>query len=153
MIFVLNYLLGLGFAYTVYYHIFFIMGVWLILYLLFQSHMIDVFLITSASLVLIALSSVCLFIAQPLITLIFGEFNYYGFDNYWAGLALNRILIFTTLYIIRDKISYFYTLYRNNWNRTDGAKIKSITVRNISCVALNIMIYLLYVSIVCIALE
>ena len=131
MIFALNAALGFAFTYTIYYHLFFIIGAWCILFLLFNSHIIDVFLITSASLFLAVVGYLC----------------FYGINNYLVAYIVNRLLLVLFFIILHKKLSFFYTVYKNSWNRTDGAKVKSITVRNISCLVFNLSLVMLYLAI------
>lgn len=131
MIFALNLGLSYLFAFTVYYHALFITGIYAILYLLYHSHIIDIFLITTASLILTVIGYLC----------------FYGISNYAMAAIGNRILLFLFLIIVHKKLNSFYTVYKNHWNRSDDTRIKSITARNISCIVLNLLIYFLLLSI------
>jgi len=66
-------------------------------------------------------------------------------SNYYILLIINRILLLIP-FIFNKKILKFYKKYCEFWNRNDKAKrpIKSITLRNISLVILNIFIYINY---------
>lgn len=131
MIFTLDVITGWLFAFTIYYHLTFVIGTYIALYLLYRSQIIDMFLITSASLVLA----------------VFGYLCFYGISNYEVAFVANRISILLFLFIIHGKLNAFYSEYKKIWNRTENAKIKSITVRNVSCVAFNILIFILSLSI------
>ena len=57
-------------------------------------------------------------------------------------LYLNRLtLIFIML--LSNKLRMLYKKYIKYWNRKDGNKIKSITVRNISIITMNTLLYII----------
>lgn len=57
-------------------------------------------------------------------------------------LYLNRLtLIFIML--LSNKLRVLYKKYIKYWNRKDGNKIKSITVRNISIITMNTLLYII----------
>ena len=68
-----------------------------------------------------------------------------NFSNYYILLVVSRLLLLIP-FIFNKKILKFYKNYCKFWNRNDVAKkpIKSITLRNISLVILNIFIYINY---------
>ena len=66
-------------------------------------------------------------------------------NNYVLSFVIYRILLFLPL-LFKDRIIEYYKIYTKLWNRHNiPNKIKSITLRNISLVALNIMIILMYI--------
>ena len=66
-------------------------------------------------------------------------------NNYVLSFVIYRILLFLPL-LFKDRIIEYYKIYTKLWNRHSiPNKIKSITLRNISLVALNIMIILMYI--------
>jgi len=101
--------------------------IYFILWLLYRSHIIDVFLI-SVSFFYIAIIGISCF---------------YLIDNYLIALVINRILLFLPIIVFRKYLNNWYNLYKSLWNRKDGNKIKSITLRNCSVVMLNILMLLL----------
>lgn len=112
------------FAFTLWYHFLMIFGMYGVLYLLYRYPVIDVFLLASASIILSLLSAVCLFMVP----------------NYIVGFALNRTFLAGFLLIFQPVIKSSYDTYINNWDITSGAKIKSLTLRNISLISLNIFL-------------
>jgi len=74
-----------------------------------------------------------------------------GFSDYVSyliALILNRALIFVILFMLRRPLRKLTKAYYNVWDRKDGSRIKSITVRNISVIILNVTIiaFLLFFS-------
>ena len=62
---------------------------------------------------------------------------------YWTMFAIDRILLFIP-FIFKNKFNILYKKYCSLWNRNYEKKqpIKSITLRNISLISLNIFIFL-----------
>lgn len=105
------------------FYIAYIVYSYLIVKWLYKAHIIDFFVIS---------------LSYAYMTLIsFGCFKL--INDYWVAFAINRILLFTPL-LFRSKIRLFYEKYKSLWNINKNAKIKSITVRNISLVFINILI-------------
>lgn len=117
------------------FYIVYMVYVYLILKWLYKSQIIDFFII-----------SICLgymTIMELLLYLLIGK--YYAIYYIVARLCLFGIFIF------RKKIRKLYEIYINHWNRSDGKKIKSITLRNISIFILNILIVIFNIcAIICI---
>jgi hypothetical protein len=67
-------------------------------------------------------------------------------DNYYLAFAIDRILLFVP-FIFKKYLRLAYLKYLSLWNRNDKEerKIKSITLRNISLIFINLLIVLLYV--------
>ena len=127
LIFAANLVLSAVFAFSVWYHASFIVLKWLILRALFGSHIKDVFLISLSWITLFVLSVFC----------------YFLIPDYWVAAAINRILIITFVFAFKDHLQRLYIAYKNAWNVNENPKIKSITLRNISCVSLNALLVLL----------
>ena len=70
-------------------------------------------------------------------------------SNYYLILILNRITLLLP-FIMKNKFNILYNKYKSLWNRNDKIKrpIKSITLRNISLICLNIFIFLLNLAII-----
>lgn len=64
------------------------------------------------------------------------------FDYNMVAFYVNRaMLVFICCFY--KKFAELYKIYINNWNRKDGNKIKAITVRNISILAMNLTLYII----------
>lgn len=61
---------------------------------------------------------------------------------YNLGLIINKVVLFM-IFIFSNKLNKVYINYLKNWNRHNGGKIKSITLRNISLFSTNIMLIIL----------
>lgn len=64
------------------------------------------------------------------------------FEYNYISYILNRIILFV-LMLISSKFNNFYKFYCYNWNRHKDNKIKSITVRNITIISCNLMLYII----------
>lgn len=97
-----------------------------------KAQITDIFLFAAASIVLIALS---------IFTYMTSKMTY---DNYFISLVINRILLFTFLYLGRNKIRDLYKKFYSHWNRHNNPKaIKSLTLRNISVIIFNLMFWVI----------
>ena len=67
--------------------------------------------------------------------------NIYNIDGFICYIGL-RIMMFLPLILFKNKFNKIYKKYCSLWNRNDNEKrpIKSITLRNISLIVLNIFI-------------
>lgn len=108
------------------FYIAYIIYSYLIIKLLYKSHIIDLFVVSVGYVYLTLISFVCFKL----------------FNNYWLAFTINRIMLFFPL-IFKTKIRLFYEKYKSLWNINKGAKIKSITIRNISLVIINLLILIL----------
>lgn len=64
------------------------------------------------------------------------------FEYSMIAFYINRaVLIFICCF--HKKFAELYQMYIKNWNRKDGNKIKAITVRNISIIAMNLTLYII----------
>ena len=59
--------------------------------------------------------------------------------NYVVYYIIARIVLYF-IFLFKNKLNVFYNFYKSCWNRKDNLKIKSITLRNISLVFLNLLI-------------
>ena len=111
----------------------YIIHIYLMLKLLYKSKIQDIFIIITSYVYLI-LSGVIgsLFI---------------GITDYAVGLVINKVVLFT-VFIFSNKLNKVYKQYLMNWNVKPNSKIKSITLRNISLVTMNIMLVILDVCLV-----
>lgn len=102
-----------------------------------KAQITDIFLFAVASIILILIGMICV------------AFRYLLNTNYISVLILNRILLFVFLFLIKNKINYFYKKYYNHWNRKEKGsvvKIRSLTLRNISLIVFNLMFYIINIG-------
>lgn len=124
---ILNYIgTGVLSTYSIYSYVLFIILQYAILKLLYKEKIewIDAFLITISHIYLFIIAISC----------------YKIFGNYKIALLVNRLLLILP-FIFRNKLNHFYEEYKKLWNRNSNNKIKSITLRNISLIFLNIFIF------------
>lgn len=126
--------------YELLFYVLFIFILYFILKILYkdETQIIDIFVITYFSFYLTLLS--------------FLIYIYYGISNnintYYLLYFINRILLFV-IFIFRHKFNKLYINYKKYWNRNDNIKrpIKSITLRNVSLISLNSIIFI--INIIC----
>ena len=109
--------------YQLLFYLGYIVYTYLILKLLYKSHIVNLFLFVICFLYY----AICSYISFIIV------------DNYWVAYILDRILLFLPIIFINN-VNGFYKKYTKLWNRNDKAKIKSITLRNISLMFLYLMI-------------
>lgn len=100
-----------------------------------KTQIIDIFIISASYGLLSLISYLCSNIYKN------------NYSLYWIAYCVNNIILFSTLIPIK----WYRKLYRQYiklWNRKEGNKIKSITVRNTSLILLNIFIVILDVFII-----
>ena len=75
--------------------------------------------------------------------------------NIYITCIISKIIIFSLLFLFKNKLFTFYKVYYKHWNRNDKEKrkIKSLTVRNISVIAFNITFYLTNIIIIYVKLK
>jgi hypothetical protein len=99
-----------------------------------KVQIIDIFLIATAYGYLSIISYICSFIIKD------------NMDLYWIAYVINNILLFGILFLLKW-IFKAYKLYIHLWNRKPGNKVRSISIRNVSLILLNIFILILDVFI------
>ena len=103
-----------------------------IIKVLYDAKITDVFLIVVLELYLMIASAMCFILI----------------NNYMIAYLVNRIIIFLPL-IFKKQLVKLYLNYNQLWNRHNHPnKIKSLTLRNISVVLLNFLILLSYVLLI-----
>lgn len=126
-----EYLLLTNFIlYNVLFQFLYIFLSYIILKILYRekAQITDIFLMGVASIILIAFSAFTYFTAL------------FTYKDYFISLIINRILIFSFIFIFRNKINVLYKSFYKLWNRHDNPKqIKSLTLRNISVIVFNLM--------------
>lgn len=105
--------------------------IYIILKILYRNgtQIIDIFIISLSYLYLIIIS---------IIPILFLRDN---LSNYYFLYIIDRVLLFLP-FLSRNKFNILYKKYCSLWNRNDNIKkpIKSITLRNISLILLNLII-------------
>lgn len=112
--------------YQLIFYIAYIIYSYLVVKKLYKTHIIDLFMISIAYSYLTLISFLCIKII----------------GNYWVALVINRVVLFLPL-IFKNQIKIAYQKYKNIWNINKNSKIKSITIRNISLLIVNVLIILL----------
>lgn len=115
--------------YKLLFYIFYIIYSFLVIKLLTKTHIIDLFVNSIAYIIMTLLSYCC----------------YYFISNYWIAFGINRIILLLLPLILGDSIRRFYCFYQRLWDIKKEAKIKSITVRNISLFFINLLILVMNV--------
>lgn len=97
-----------------------------------KTQIIDIFVFSISTIYLSFLGLLC------------SKFVNNNYIMYYIMLILNRILLFVP-FIFKNKFNFLYKKYCGLWNRNDNIKrpIKSITLRNISLITLNIFIFIM----------
>ena len=91
-----------------------------------KTQILDIFMIYYFEMILNFTSLICMRI-----------FNYTMLAFY-----INRIVL-AFICALHKNFAKLYRTYIENWNRKDGNKIKAITVRNISILAMNLTLYII----------
>lgn len=112
-------------TYNLYLYLLYIVFIYFSLKIIYKSKINDFFLILFIDTYFILISILC----------------YFLIPNYAIALIINKILLFLPL-LFKEKLIYLYKFYNKMWNRNREVEqpIKSLTLRNISIVVLNIMI-------------
>lgn len=123
--------------YNIVYYTLFIVLIYFSIYLLYRdkSNITDTFLIGFLLL--------CMFVTSVIAYSFMGD----NLENYYICLLLNKILLIIP-FIFMKKIRTIYNKYNEYWNRNDNEKrpIKSISVRNISLILLNVLMFFIYLA-------
>jgi len=132
LIFAANLLLSAFFAFNIAYHLLFILVMQAILTILYKARLYDLMLISCAGFVATLLSIVLNL----------------GIQTLWIEMAINRILLIAVPLLIRRKLHIWHGAYAGMWDRKPGARIKSVTIRWICCMALCSSILVAYFVII-----
>lgn len=101
-----------------------------------KAQVTDIFLFAFASILVVIISIISYAIIN------------FTIKDYYIALIFNRILIFLFLYLYRNSIKSKYKEFCSLWNRHNNPKkIRSLTLRNISIIAFNLMFWLLNIGI------
>ena len=119
--------------YKTLYYVAFIFLTYLVLKLLYKNkaQITDIFLVCLAYMYLALNAFVLQFLLKE------------DMSNYYFITIINRITLFLP-FIFKNKFNMLYDKYKSLWNRNDKIKrpIKSITLRNISIICLNVFIFI-----------
>lgn len=123
---------ALIYNYKTLYYIGFIVSIYIILKILYKekTQIIDIFIISIPMSFIFVISFICyLFVKNDL-------------SNYYLLYIIDRIVLYSTL-IFKNKLNLAYKKYCKLWNRNDKMKrpLKSITLRNISLMSINFIIF------------
>lgn len=123
--------------YNVIYYILLIALVYIILKILYKNktQIIDIFVFSLSTIYLTLLACISLMLFTD------------DLSNYYILYFIARILLFVP-FIFKNKFNVLYKKYCKLWNRNDKEKrpIKSITLRNISLIVINVTIFILNVA-------
>lgn len=73
-------------------------------------------------------------------------FILFRFVGYIPTLIISRIILFICFYLLRNKIYNLYKFLTKSWNRkTNKTKIKSLTVRNICIISMNLIFLIIFI--------
>ena len=108
-----------------------IIFIFLVCKLLYKDNIeiLDIFLITFSIFVVSLVSALSLSI--------------FGFDKIEALIFSRLVLLFVIDLLMLFDFYKLYALYVSLWNRRDDGNIKSITIRNISVIMLNVTMFLI----------
>lgn len=120
--------------YQIIYYIIFVALIYIILKILYkeETQLVDIFVVSISTIYLTGISYLCFcFLKKDL-------------SNYYVLLIIDRVLLIIP-FIFKKYFNTCYEQYKKLWNRNDNEKrlIKSITLRNISLITVNIGIFLL----------
>lgn len=137
LIFIICAVCTLIVQYNLYLYLLIIVGLYFATKLLYKkkTQIIDIFIISFSFCVMMFISYIC---SRPCKS---------NIDLYWICYIINNIILFISL-LPRKFYKKIYKAYCNNWNRKEGNKIKSITLRNISLISLNILILIIDVFLI-----
>ena len=123
--------------YKIFYYVLFIALIYWIMKIVYKekTQIIDVFVISLAMIYVCLLSM----LSYPLVN--------NNYINYYILYLIDRILLFIP-FIFKSKLNKIYLIYCKLWNRNDEEirPIKSITLRNISLIVINIFIFILNIA-------
>ena len=112
--------------------------VFVILKLLYKekSQITDIFTFTISSIILILMDIPLYFIISKITS------------NFIIYVLIDRIIVFTLLFLNKNKLPKIQNIYKKLWNRNDGKKkkIKSVTFRSLNIVLFNLSFYILNIA-------
>lgn len=131
----LEYLLLKHFIkYDVWFQISYTFMTFLILKLLYKekANILDIFVFALSSIIMIAISVISYMLVL------------YTCKIFIVSVILNRVLLFGTFILYKDKLNKLYLKFAGLWNRHNKPnKIRSLTLRNITIIIFNLMFYII----------
>lgn len=133
---ILEYILLIQiFPFNVWFQVLYTFISYLILKVLYKqkAQVIDIFTFSIASVVLIVTSAIMYLIA------------FYSYRNMQICLILHKVILFTFLLLLKNKLYSIQKLYKKIWNRklNKTYKIKTTTFRALNVVVFNIMFFVI----------
>lgn len=143
---ILEYVLFKHFIkFNVYFQILYTFMTYIILKMLYKekSQITDIFTFTIASLFIILTSMMMYFIA------------FFTYKNIVICTIAHKILIFTLLFIFKDRLYCIQELYKKLWNRDikHKYKMKTTTFRTLNIVIFNVMFYVINIGMLFILMQ
>lgn len=133
LLMVVEYLLIMrAFPYSWIFHILYLITTFLTLKILYKekSQITDIFILIISYAVMIISSILCFIISGGHVIL---------------ANVIHKVLIFTLLFLFRNRLYNVQNLYKKYWNRNDkiSKRVKSVTFRSLNIVTFNILFYAL----------
>ena len=137
LLFILCILLNIIIRYNIYLYLAFIPLYYFTLKLLYKkkAQIIDIFIISLSFAIMSIISYVCSLIYKN------------NYNLYWIAYIINNVLLFSVLIFNKIYVK-LYRKYIQYWNRRPENKIRSISIRNISLILLNVFILILDIIII-----
>ena len=129
ILFILCILLNMIIRYNIYLYLLFIPLYYIALKLLYKkkTQIIDIFIIALSFTIMMLISSIC------------SRLCLININLYWIAYIINNVSLFATL-LLKKWLVKFYKFYCKNWNRKEGNRVRSISLRNVSLISLNVAI-------------
>ena len=113
-------------------HVFYTLLVFITLKIIYRdkAQITDVFTFGISSIVLIGVSAISFVLCMP---------------NTLLVIIMSRIILFTIVFLLRNKLMKIQELYKKLWNRNNNGKtkMKSTTFRSLNVVIFNFMFYII----------
>lgn len=108
-----------------------------------KAQITDIFTFTIASILLILISAVPYFII------------WFTVNNFAIYVIVSRVLLFSTLFVLRKHLYKIQLVYKKYWNRNDKVKkvMKSATFRAVNVVVFNLIFYIIHLGMIFIKLQ
>lgn len=123
------------FPYNIWFQVLYTFISFLILKMIYKekSQVIDIFIFSIASIIMMTISASIYFIA------------YFTYKNIFICVTLQKILLFAFIFTFKDRLYNIQKLYKKIWNRKFDKtyKIKTTTFRAINVVVFNFMFFVI----------
>lgn len=133
IVMILEYLLAMNISkFSINAHVFYTLLVFITLKVIYKdkAQITDVFTFGISSIVLIGISAISFVLCMP---------------NTLLVIIMSRIILFTIVFLLRNKLMKIQELYKKLWNRNNNGKtkMKSTTFRSLNVVVFNFMFYII----------